>query len=56
MATHTTIYQSTGHDGYSAGTWGYVLRIGDHMWCDGGFASRPLARAAARRRARFAQQ
>jgi hypothetical protein len=46
-------YQSNGSDGYSEGTWGYIINADDgSIWCDGGFASRQLARAACAKRMR----
>lgn len=37
-------------EGYSDGSWGYVITIGDATWLAGGYPSREQAEAAARRR------
>lgn len=53
-ATHSsqiTTYQSDGSDGYSPGTWGYLLYTEHGMYTDGGWSSRSGARDAARKRA-----
>lgn len=50
MTTHT--YKSNGSDGYTPGTWGWVILIGGDRWHDGGYESRELARAACKRHMR----
>jgi hypothetical protein len=49
-----TIYRSDGSDGYSEGTFGYVVSRGGwstpvDTWGDGGYPSRGLAAEAARK-------
>lgn len=49
-----SIYKSDGSDGYSSGTWGYIVSTGGwdsprEMFGDGGYSSREDAREAARR-------
>jgi len=52
----TTTYRSDGSDGYSEGTWGWIVEAvlpdGRNTWFDGGYASRSLARRDAVRTAR----
>lgn len=48
-----TTYRSTGSDGYSPGTWGYVLTIGDESWTNAGHASEKNAKEHALRRLRL---
>ena len=43
-------YESDGSDGYTAGTWGFVLHDGEFSTKDGGHASRENAREAAKLR------
>jgi len=56
MTIKTTTYRSDGSDGYSEGTWGWIVEAvlpdGRNTWGDGGYASRLLARRDAVRTAR----
>ena len=38
------VYESDGDDGYTAGTYGVIVSLGDCCSSDGGFPSRELAR------------
>ncbi len=40
-------YESDGSDGYSEGTWGYTVAVGESAWSDGGFPSREMAQEKA---------
>lgn len=44
------VYESDGSDGYSDGTWGYTIRHGDGLYCDGGYSGREAAAGAAEER------
>lgn len=43
------VAQGDGSDGHNPGTYGYIIRQGQSLWCDGGYVDRRHALSAAKK-------